>query len=120
MYICKKNTYMQIEKIINTAYSFGAAVVVFGAWAKIEHKDYSDNALTVGLLVETGIFCIYGLLEWRREPDGVREAHAGPVRPQMNMDPTTGVGTSPDEVGELTETMKQTNRILSKVFRAGE
>jgi hypothetical protein len=112
---------MQLEKIINTAYSFGAAVVVFGAWAKIEHKDYSDNALTVGLLVETGIFCIYGLLEWRREPAGVREADAGPGRPQMNMNPATG-GTGADgpEVDELTETMKQTNRILSKVFRAGE
>jgi len=108
---------MQLEKIINTAYSFGAAVVVFGAWAKIEHKDYSDDALTVGLLVETGIFCIYGLLEWRREPEEVREAHAG----QPQMDPTTsGTGAGVQEVGELTETMKQTNRILSKVFKAGE
>ena len=120
MYICKKRTYMQLEKIINTAYSFGAAVVVFGAWAKIEHKDYSDTALTVGLLVETGIFCIYGLLEWSRGPEGVGEANAGSVRPQMNMTPTTTGSSAPDEVGELTETMKQTNRILNKVFRAGE
>src|SRR5258707_11617819 len=109
---------MQLEKIINTAYSFGAAVVVFGAWAKIEHKDYSDDALTVGLLVETGIFCIYGLLEWRSRPEGARE-HAGPVQPQM--DPTTdSSGPGGPEVSELTETMKQTNRILNKVFRAGE
>jgi hypothetical protein len=117
MYICKKRTYMQLEKIINTAYSFGAAVVVFGAWAKIEHKEYSDDALTVGLLVETGIFCIYGLLEWRRQPAGVPEAHAG----QPQMDPMMGgTGAGGPEVGELTETMKQTNRILNKVFRAGE
>lgn len=30
---------MLLEKIINTAYSFGAAIVVFGAWAKIEHRE---------------------------------------------------------------------------------
>ncbi|MBS1664023.1 MAG: hypothetical protein JST68_23460 [Bacteroidetes bacterium] len=32
---------MLIDKILNTAFSFGAAVVIFGAWSKIEHNEYS-------------------------------------------------------------------------------
>jgi len=125
---------MQLEKIINTAYSFGAAVVVFGAWAKIEHKEYSDDALTAGLLVETGIFFIYGLLEWRQSAAGKPRAGELPAgEPPAGKDTVgatagsyqaagyrTGTGAGGQEVGELTETMKQTNRILSKVFKAGE
>ena len=64
---------MHFDKIINTAYSFGAAIVVFGAWSKLEHKAMGDTALTVGLLVETGIFCIYGLMEWRVQKPGQEE-----------------------------------------------
>ncbi|HWK02750.1 MAG TPA: hypothetical protein VNS58_03925 [Puia sp.] len=101
---------MRLEKIINTAYSFGAAVVVFGAWGKLEHKDFGDTALTAGLLTETAIFCIYGFLEWRKDPV-----------PQPADQKTTSFGgsASPEEVGELTATMKQTNQILNKVFKAG-
>jgi hypothetical protein len=47
---------MYTDKILNTAYSFAAAIVVFGAWAKLEHKDYGSTALTIGMLVESGIF----------------------------------------------------------------
>ena len=55
---------MHFEKIMNTLYSFAAAVVIFGAWAKLEHRDYGSLALTIGLLTETGIFLLYGLFEW--------------------------------------------------------
>ncbi|HEX9511362.1 MAG TPA: hypothetical protein VF939_12825 [Puia sp.] len=100
---------MRLEKIINTAYSFGAAIVVFGAWGKLEHKDFGDIALTAGLLTETCIFFIYGLMEWRRDP-----------APQpAEQKPTSSDGSaSPEDVGELTATMQQTNRILNKVFKA--
>jgi hypothetical protein len=94
---------MHFEKIINTIYSFGAAIVVFGAWGKLEHKDFGDTALTVGLLVETGIFCVYGLMEWRKNSEQPEQVH----RPAEKVD-----------VGELTTTMKQTNQILNKVFKA--
>jgi hypothetical protein len=69
---------MYFDKIINTAYSFGAAIVVFGAWGKIEHKDMGDTALTVGLLTETSIFVIYGLMEWRGKRE-LAEQEAGVV-----------------------------------------
>jgi hypothetical protein len=105
--ICPNSTQnfyqMFFEKLINTIYSFGAAVVIFGAWGKIEHKDFGSTALTIGLLTETCIFCIYGFMEWqdRRE-----------VEPRQSPE-TNGVV----EVDELTATMKQTNRILNKVFK---
>ena len=95
---------MQFEKIMNTLYSFAAAVVIFGAWAKLEHKDYGSLALTVGLLTEVGIFCIYGLMEWSKPPAG-----AGPTPPPASP------GTVQSE--DLTSTLKQTNDLLNKVFR---
>jgi gliding motility-associated protein GldL len=52
----------QLEKIVNTVVSIGAAVVIFGAWAKILHKSYADIMLTVGLLTEAAIFLIYAFL----------------------------------------------------------
>ena len=119
---------MRLEKIINTAYSFGAAIVVFGAWAKMEHKEYGSIALAVGMLTETAIFFIYGLMEWRDKTAGTA-AENGPVEKELaekritaneliEKTPTSAGGfASPVEVGELTATMKQTNQILHKVFR---
>jgi gliding motility-associated protein GldL len=50
------------EKITNIIVSVGAAVVIFGAWAKILHLWFADIMLTVGLLTEAGIFLVYGYL----------------------------------------------------------
>lgn len=94
---------MNLEKIMNTLYSFAAAVVIFGAWAKLEHRDYGSLALTIGLLTETGIFLVYGLMEWGKDSDGEEEVAAPPV--------------SDEHAKELSTTLKQTNHILNKVFR---
>ena len=119
---------MRLEKIINTAYSFGAAVVVFGAWAKMEHKEYGSIALAVGMLTETAIFFIYGLMEWRGKAaiGAAEEEMVEKGLPENSIaanefiekKPIAAGGfASPGEVGELTATMKQTNQILHKVFR---
>ena len=50
------------EKITNVIVSAGAAVVIFGAWAKILHLSFADMMLTVGLLTEAGIFLVYAYL----------------------------------------------------------
>jgi gliding motility-associated protein GldL len=50
------------EKISNIIVSVGAAVVIFGAWAKILHLDFADLMLTIGLLTEAGIFLVYAYL----------------------------------------------------------
>ena len=104
---------MQLDKIINTAYSFGAAVVVFGAWAKLGHKDYSEIVLTTGLLTETGIFFIYGLMEWRKRPSPETTEQVHQPSSLNNQPANSGTDT-----GELTDTLRQTNRILNKVFKA--
>jgi gliding motility-associated protein GldL len=50
------------EKISNIIVSLGAAVVIFGAWAKILHLGFADLMLTIGLLTEAGIFLVYAYL----------------------------------------------------------
>ena len=96
---------MYTDKILNTAYSFAAAIVVFGAWAKLDHRDFGSLALTIGMLVESGIFVIYGFVEWRekRQPAAPEEKPA-----------------APDKIDELQQTMEKTNGMLKKIFRAGE
>jgi hypothetical protein len=95
---------MHFEKIMNTLYSFAAAVVIFGAWGKLEHKDFGGPALTAGLLTETAIFILYGLTEWRKKEEEPKQS------PPLHAD---GENTK-----ELTSTLKQTNHILNKVFKA--
>jgi gliding motility-associated protein GldL len=50
------------EKVANIIVSLGAAVVIFGAWAKILHLSFADLMLTIGLLTEAFIFLIYAYL----------------------------------------------------------
>ena len=137
---------MLLDKIINTVFSFGAAVVIFGAWGKIENKDFGDVALTAGLLTETAIFCLYGLLEWIHRPasradvSGLREPAATgmagtgnhiatPARPAER----TGVTARPGEyvaaghyagspvhkedLEALTGSIKETANLLARIFR---
>jgi hypothetical protein len=100
---------MLFDKIINTAFSLGAAIVIFGAWAKIEHKEYGSTALTAGLLTETGIFCIYGALEWRKDPARQEPSPTPPIH--------TGTPVHKENIEELTDSIRQTARILNKIFR---
>lgn len=114
---------MYTDKILNTAYSFAAAIVVFGAWAKLEHKDYGGTALTIGMLVESGIFVIYGFVEWREQHQpgapaapaisATATVTATPVKPEEK-------STMPGNIDELQQTMEETNGMLKKIFRTGE
>ena len=103
---------MFTDKLLNTAYSFAAAIVVFGAWAKLEHKDYGSIALTIGMLVESSIFFLYGLVEWRsrKNPADKPEKQPGPQTETSDPQPHA-------DHQELTRTMEHTNRILSKIFK---
>ena len=102
------NSYMMYtDKILNTAYSFAAAIVVFGAWAKLEQKEFGGTALTIGMLVESGIFFIYGVMEWRE-----RRQSAMPATPEEKP-------VAPGGIDELQQTMEKTNGMLKKIFRTG-
>lgn len=60
------NASSSFEKYVNIFVSIGAAIVIFGAWAKILHKPFADIMLTIGLLTEAVIFLVYAWLEARK------------------------------------------------------
>ena len=57
------------DKVLPTLYSVGAAVVIFGAWAKILHKDFADIMLTIGLLTEAVIFLTFAFQSYFQDND---------------------------------------------------
>ncbi len=67
------------DRIVNILVCAGAAVVIFGAWAKILHKSFADTMLTVGLLTEAGIFLVYAFLP----PPGQEMAKLAEALPNM-------------------------------------
>lgn len=85
-----------LDKVINMVVSIGAAVVIFGAWAKILHKSYADIMLTVGLLTEAAIFIIYAFLP----PAGNEMAEVAEVLKQGVGSPSNGAN---DELKKLVE-----------------
>lgn len=67
------------DKLVNVIVCVGAAVVIFGAWAKILHKPIADIMLTLGLLTEAAIFLIYAFLP----PPGGEMAALAEALPKM-------------------------------------
>ncbi len=59
----------KFKTVMNFVYGFGAAVVIVGALFKILHLKGADIMLTVGLLVEAGIFVISAFEPVHMEPD---------------------------------------------------
>lgn len=76
------------EKLTNIIVCVGAAVVIFGAWAKILHKPFADFMLTVGLLTEATIFLVYAFLpppgsEMKGIADALTKSGAGAGNPAL-------------------------------------
>lgn len=46
------------KKLFNYAYGIGAAIVIIGALAKIQHWPYGGHILTIGMFVEAAVFFI--------------------------------------------------------------
>ena len=126
---------MLLDKIINTVFSVGAAIVIFGAWGKLENKEFGHVALTAGLLTETGIFFLYGILEWRRRPAPVADAadeqgqlaearnpqSADPRGPwpagHTNIEPRTGSPVHKEDLEAITGSIRETANLLARIFR---
>lgn len=51
-----------VNRLVNVVVCVGAAVVIFGAMAKILHLSWADWALKVGLTTEAIIFIVYAIL----------------------------------------------------------
>ncbi len=67
------------DKLVNVIVCVGAAVVIFGAWAKILHLSFANQMLTIGLLTEATIFLIYAFLP----PPGQEMAALAEALPKM-------------------------------------
>ncbi len=89
-----------INRVINLLYCLGAAVVIVGAWAKIEHRSFANTILTVGLLTEATLFVFMGIQEWTGKTEDVGAITGGPAI----------------DTAELTGAVKETNQILRNVF----
>ena len=68
------------DKLVNVIVCVGAAVVIFGAWAKILHLGFANQMLTIGLLTEAAIFIIYAFLP----PPGGEMAALAEALPKMS------------------------------------
>lgn len=89
-----------INRLINLLYCLGAAVVITGAWAKIEHRSFANVMLTIGLLTEATLFVFMGIQEWTSKAESVSAVTGNPVT----------------DTAELTGAVKETNQILRNVF----
>lgn len=52
----------RLNRLVNVIVCIGASIVIVGALFKIQHWEYSDVLLPIGLLVEAGIFLVYAIL----------------------------------------------------------
>lgn len=106
-----------IDKVLNVLFSFGAAVVIFGAMCKILHWKGADIAITVGLLSEVGIFLIMGVVEMLK-PKQVKE-----VTPQFNDAPINSSYSLPnvdltDDVFALKVNLTLLNKKIEDILKS--
>lgn len=85
------------EGIYNFIYSFGAAIVILGAWLKITHISFGpitgNSALTVGLITEALIFIIFAFdppkseesYAWENVYPELLDRHANPNPMHANL-----------------------------------
>jgi hypothetical protein len=92
---------MKTDKYFNFLYAVGAAIVIFGCWQKILHKEMADTFLTIGLLTEVAIFIILG----------IQELFAKKVPEVSSYPKVEGVDNS-----ELTQSVNELNKTIKQVF----
>ncbi len=124
------------NRIVNVIVCLGAAVVIFGAMAKILHLSWADWALKIGLTTEAMIFIVYAILP---PPDVTH----GSSEPAMSGNPALGVmekmlqeaditpanlsklsagfqklGTTVHNMGEISDVVKSTGDFSAKTKEA--
>ncbi|HEY8387608.1 MAG TPA: gliding motility protein GldL [Parasegetibacter sp.] len=101
------------EKLVNVIVCVGAAVVIFGAWAKILHKPFADIMLTIGLLTEAGIFLVYALLP----PPGNEMAQLAEALPKISNNPSNPALAKLDNMMQEADITPQSLQKLSEGFK---
>ena len=126
------------NRIVNVIVCLGAAVVIFGAMAKILHLSWADWALKIGLTTEAMIFIIYAIL-----PPPDMDSHAAPapaaaggnqalnvmqdMLAKADITPVTlsklsdgfkKLGTTVENMGEISDVVKATGDLSAKTKEA--
>ncbi len=115
-----------MEKIVNVIASFAAAVVIFGALAKILHWNGANNWLMLGMLTEVGIFIMYGVLylvtksgkdyEWERVYPELSKDFTGELPKRSTSAPAAGLGLTA-KMDEMLANSKITPDIFDNLGR---
>lgn len=132
------------ERLVNVVVCMGAAIVIFGAWQKITHQAMADFFLTAGLITEAIIFVVYAILP----PPGsemhaiaealpklaggassgnpaldkmdkmLQEADITPANLSRLSDGFKKLGTSVNNIAEVSDVVKSTNDYSKKTQEA--
>lgn len=132
------------ERLVNVIVCMGAAIVIFGAWQKITHQALADFFLTAGLITEAVIFVVYAFLP----PPGsemhaiaealpklaggasagnpaldkmdkmLQEADITPANLSRLSDGFKKLGTSVNNIAEVSDVVKATNDYSKKTQEA--
>ncbi len=128
------------EVIVNVIVCLGAAIVIFGAWAKLLHKPFADLMLTIGLMTEAFIFTVYAFIPppyTQRGPLPVtadtggnpalksldkmlQEADITPANLQKLSSGFNRLGTTVEKMGEMTDVVKATGDFNASAKAASE
>ncbi|MEO6453562.1 MAG: gliding motility protein GldL [Ginsengibacter sp.] len=134
----RKRTFLTLIDVLVSA---GAAVIIFAAWAKLTHKSFADNMLTIGMWTETAIFLVYAGIEWvkpkRHEEDEqppevvevgnpalktmdkmLMDADITPVNLKRLGDNFQKLGTTVSQIGEVGDVVKSTSDFSAKTKEA--
>lgn len=108
---------LDLDKIVNAVVSIGAAVVIFGAWAKILHKSFADVMLTVGLLTEALIFVIYAFYHPKDPINDLAKSLEGSVGGSKGggMDSLLKDSVDPENLQQLNENFARFNQTVKGV-----
>jgi gliding motility-associated protein GldL len=108
---------LDLDKIVNAVVSIGAAVVIFGAWAKILHKSFADVMLTVGLLTEALIFVIYAFYHPKDPINDLAKSLEGSVGGSKGagLDSLLSGSVDPENLQQLNENFAKFNQTVQGV-----
>lgn len=104
----------RFEKVVNVITSIGASIVIFGAWQKITHQTYADLFLTIGLLVEAGIFLLYAFIP--PSHDSVKTEQ--PLNKQIDSEKVNFSQITNIDNTEINEQIQQLNSTLSELNKS--
>lgn len=114
------------DKLVPTIYSAGAAVVILGALAKIQHWDFGGPLLTAGLGTEVLIFLLYALQtltqstdkepDWTRVYPELADDYSGPAISRSSA-PSSNITAKLDNMLDNAKISPEIFESLGKGFR---